>query len=408
MRPLDAPLAIEGGTPIRRAFLPFGRPRISEEEIAAVADVLRSGWLGMGERTLEFERAFADYCGAGHAVAVSSCTAGLHLSLAALDVGPGDEVVTTPMTFAATVNAILAVGATPVLVDIDPRTLNVEPAAVAAAITPRTRALLPVHFGGRALDLTGLGALARERGLSLVEDAAHAVGARHAGARVGGHGHLVSFSFYPNKNMTTIEGGMVTTNDAALAESLALLRIHGLSNDAWKRYHTRRLVTSQVVRFGFKANLTDVQAALGLGQLARLEEFLALRERYAAIYDEALADLPLDRQARPEPGADRHGLHLYVVLLRLDELTCDRDQVVRALRAENIGVGLHYQAIHEHPYYAGTLGYARGAFPVAEDVSARTLTLPLGPGMDEDDLRDVVHALRCVLTRYRAPAAERS
>jgi len=408
MRALDAPLAIDGGTPIRAQFLPFGRPLISEQEIAAVADVLRSGWLGMGERTIAFERAFAAYCGADHAVSVSSCTAALHLSLVALGLGPGDEVVTTPMTFAATVNAILEVGASPVLVDIDPRTLNVEPDAVAAAIGPRTKALLPVHFGGRPVDLTAFGALARAHGLAIVEDAAHAVGAVHAGARVGSHGNLAAFSFYPNKNMTTIEGGMVTTDDPELAEALRLLRLHGLSNDAWKRYHTKALVTSQVVRFGYKANLTDVQSVLGMGQLERLEEFLGVRERYAAVYDAALADLPIDRQERQAGPGERHGLHLYVILLRLDELTCDRDQVVRALRAENIGVGLHYQALHEHPYYAQRLGHGAGAFPVAEDVSARTLTLPLGPSMSGEDLHDVVHAVRCVLARYRATARGRA
>lgn len=396
------PIAIDGGRPIRDEFLPFGRPMIGEEEIAAVGAVLRSGWIGMGERTIAFERAFAGHVGARHAVSVSSCTAGLHLALAAAGVGPGDEVVTAAMTFVATVNAILETGATPVLVDVHPRTLDMTADAAARALTRRTRALLPVHFGGLPCDLDGLGSLARERGLVVLEDAAHAAGARYRGRPVGGHGNLAAFSFYPNKNLTTIEGGMVTTDDDGIAEEMRLLRLHGLSSDAWRRYAARDLVVSLALRSGFKYNMTDVQAVLGLGQLARLDGFLAIRERYAATYDEALADLPIDRQDRPPPGGpDRHALHLYIVLLRLEELAADRNTIVRALRAERVGAGVHYQAIHEHPYFAETLPYRKGDFPVAESVSARTLTLPLSPSMTEEDLWDVIEAVRGVLARYR-------
>ena len=401
-RELHEPIAAEGGRPIRDEFLPFGRPVVSEEEITAVAAVLRSGWLGMGKRTLEFEEAFARYTGARHAVTVSSCTAGLHVALLAAGLGPGQEVVTTPMTFVATVNAILQTGATPVLVDIDPHTLNIETEAVAQAITPRTRAILPVHFGGLPCDLEGLGELACSHGLALVEDAAHGVGARYRGKPIGGYGNLAAFSFYPNKNMTTIEGGMVTTDDDRLAEEMRLLRLQGLSSDAWRRFGSKDLVVSHALRLGYKYNLTDVQSVLGLGQLSRLEAFLGVRERYAEIYDRELAELPIDTQRRPPCGSpDRHGLHLYVILLRLEELTVDRDTVVRALRAENIGVGVHYLPIHEHPYHAETLSYRTGDFPVAESVSKRTLTLPLSPGMSEEDLWDVIEAVRSVLSRYR-------
>jgi dTDP-4-amino-4,6-dideoxygalactose transaminase len=422
-------IAFEGGTPIRNDFLPFGRPLITEEEIAAVGQVLRSGWIGMGKRTIEFEQAFAASCGARHAVSVSSCTAGLHIALIAAGVGPGHEVITTPLTFVATVNTILETGATPVLVDIDPRTLNIEAAAVAAAITPRTRAILPVHFGGLACDLPAFGELARARGLAIIEDAAHAVGTRCAGKTIGGHGNLVAFSFYPNKNITSIEGGMVTTDDDALAEEMRLLRMHGLSSDAWRRFSAKEVVVSEAIRGGYKYNLTDVQSVLGLGQLARLEEFLTTRERYAAIYDRELEGLPIDRQTRPPLGertrvrsarasktsgandpsagaldtlpADRHGLHLYVILLRLDELTVDRNTILKALRAENVGAGLHYMAVHEHHYFQSILPYRRGDFFVAESVSERTLTLPLSPSMSEDDVWDVIEAVRSVLTRYR-------
>ncbi|MBI2822265.1 MAG: DegT/DnrJ/EryC1/StrS family aminotransferase [Acidobacteria bacterium] len=386
----------------RTEFLPFGQPLISEEEIEAVAEVLRSGWIGMGERTLEFEKAFSMYTGARHAVSVSSCTAGLHLALIAAGVGEGDEVITTPMTFVATVNAILQVSATPVLADIDPCTLNIEPEAVARRVTSKTRALLPVHFGGLACDLDGLGSLARRHCLSLIEDAAHAAGARFLGKAIGGHGNMAVFSFYPNKNMTTVEGGMITTDDDRIAEQLRLLRLQGLSSDAWRRFSSKEPVAAHATCLGYKYNLTDVQAVLGLGQLARLEEFLAMRERYAEIYDHEFADLPIDRQNRPKPGlGERHGLHLYVILLRLEDLTSSRDEVVQALRRRNIGAGVHYCAIHEHPYHGRMLRYRSGDLPVAESISRRTLTLPLSASMDEEDLWDVIHAVRAVLTRSR-------
>ncbi|MBI1722714.1 MAG: DegT/DnrJ/EryC1/StrS family aminotransferase [Gemmatimonadetes bacterium] len=397
---------MEGGQPIRDTYLVFGRPLFSEEEIQDVVAVLRSGWPGMGKKTIEFEQAFAEYCGARHAVSIASCTAGLHVALLAAGVGRGDEVVTTAMTFAATINAIRQTGATPVLVDIDPNTLNLTPEAVSHAITPKTKAILPVHFGGLPCDLERLGELARSHRLAIIEDAAHAVGGVYHGRRVGGHGNLACFSFYPNKNMTTIEGGMITTDDDGLVEEMRLLRLHGLSSDAWKRFESKAFIPSRVVRDGFKYNMTDVQAVLGLGQLKRLEAFLATRERYAAILDEELAGLPFDRQLRPPlGGTDRHALHLYVILLRLEELTVDRDHILAAIREENIGVTAHYLAINEHPYYQRVLPYRPGDFPFAERVSARTLTLPMSPSMSEDDLFDVIDAVRSVLARYRVPAA---
>jgi len=396
-------LAIDGGEPLRSSFLPFGQPTLDESEIARVADVLRSGWLGMGQRTLDFEQAFAHYVGARHAVAVSSCTAGLRMALETAGVRPGDEVITTPMTFAATVNVILAVGGRPVLADIDPDTFNLRPEAVAAAIGPRTRVLMPVHFGGLPCDLAELWALAGRHDLRIVEDAAHAVGAEYAGRRIGGHGHLAAFSFYPNKNMTTIEGGMVTTDDAAAADDLRLQRMHGLSNDAWRRYTCQELIVSQVVRSGFKYNMTDVQAELGLSQLGRLDGFLAVRRAQAERYDRELAGLPLQPQRRPPAASGHlHALHLYVVLVELERLRVDRDTVVRALRAENIGVGVHYQAIHQHPYFARELAYRPGDLPGAERAAARTLTLPLGPSMTDADQDLVLAALRDVLGHYAA------
>jgi dTDP-4-amino-4,6-dideoxygalactose transaminase len=395
-------LAIDGGDPLRSELLPFGRPVLEESEIEGVAEVLRSGWLGMGARTSAFEQKFASYVGAQQAVAVSSCTAGLQLALESAGVVSGDEVITTPMTFAATVNVILAAGAKPVLVDVDRQTYNINLELIEAAITSRTRCLLPVHFGGLACDLTALSALATRHGLSVVEDAAHAVGAWHAGTRVGGHGNLASFSFYPNKNMTTIEGGMVTTDDEPAARAMSQARQLGLSSDAWQRYGSAELVVSEVVRPGLKSTFTDVQAQLGLSQLERLEGFQTLRHSQAAAYDVALDGLPLTHQFRPAAGSgDVHALHLYLVQLDLDALRVDRDRIVRALRAENIGVGVHYQAIHEHPYFASLMPYGPGSLPESEWISRHTVTLPLGPSMTGSDQGQVVEALESVLEHYR-------
>jgi dTDP-4-amino-4,6-dideoxygalactose transaminase len=395
-------LAIDGGEPVLEEFLPFGRPDLGEEEIAAVAEVVRSSWIGMGPRTLEFEEAFADYVGAGHAVALGSCTAALHLALLASDVGPGDEVITSGLTFAATVNAILATGARPVLVDVDRRTLNLDPGEVEAALTERTRAILPVHFGGLACDMAALGAIAERHDLRIVEDAAHAVGAEVDGARIGALGHAACFSFYPNKNMTTGEGGMVTVEDPAVADALRELRLHGLGVDGWKRYAAKQLVPSVVIRHGWKYNMTDLQAALGLVQLRRLDGFQARREEMARRFDEAFADLPVDRQIRPdEASGGRHALHLYVLLPRLAELTVGRDEVVLALRAENVGAAMHYPAMHQHPFYREEMGIARGDLPNADWVTERTLSLPMSPSMSDRDLDAVITATRSVLEHYR-------
>lgn len=402
--PAAEPAATPGGAPVREKFLPVAVPLISEEEIAAVVDVLRSGWIGMGERTLAFERAFAEYVGVPHAVAVSSCTAALHTALLAAGVGPGDEVITTPLTFAATVNMIIATGATPVLADIDPHTLNLSPASVERAITPRTRALLPVHFAGLSCDLDALHALARRHDLALIEDAAHAVGTVHGGMRIGARGNLTCFSFYPTKNMTTIEGGMITTSDAALADEMRRIRMHGLSADAWRRFGPGTAIQQEVVRLGFKYNMTDVAAAIGLGQLARLEGFIEHRERLARRYDEGLRGLPLEIPARPPAGApDRHALHLYVVLVQEERLGASRDQVVSALRAQNIGATVHYPAIHHHTYYREAVQYDEDELRVATDVTRRIISLPLSAAMTNGDVDDVVGAMHRVLACFPVP-----
>lgn len=395
-------LAIEGGTPVAPRFIVFGAPALGDEEIAEVVATLRSGWIGTGPRTQAFEAAFREYVGARHAIAVSSCTAALHLSLVVAGLGVGHDVVTTPLSFVATANAILHAGARPVFADIDRTTLNLDPGTAAAACGPRTRAVLPVDFAGLPCDLDAFAALAERAGLVLIEDAAHAVGARHRGTAIGGRGHLTCFSFYPNKTMTTGEGGMVTTARDDWAGALAIWRLHGLDRDAWKRFHVQDLLLSHAVVPGFKYNMTDIDAALGLHQLRKLPHFLAVRERYAARYDAAFASLrEVSTPPRPAAPGERHGLHLYLLLLDLDRLTVHRDQVVRALRAENVGAAIHYAAIHLHPYYARTFGHRRGEFPNAEWASDRVLTLPLTPAMSDEDVEHVVQAVHKVLGRYR-------
>jgi len=390
--------ALAGGRPIRSdgRYLVFGRPHILEEDIAAVVRTLESGWIGTGPQTTRFEKAFAEYVGAAHAVALASCTSALRLSMLALGIGPGDEVITTPLTFCATVNSILHSGARPVLADCDPVTWNLDPAEVERHITPRTRGILPVHFGGRLCDMEALTALARTHGLVLVEDCAHAIettgrDGRHAGA----YGDLAAFSFYATKNVTTAEGGMVVTADREVADRLRVLALHGMSKDAWKRYSDDGYRHYDIVELGYKANMTDLQASLGLGQLARVEQNLLTREEIWRRYDDAFADLPIELPAPVERGT-RHARHLYTILIP-ERSGLDRDLVLAALHAEGIGAGVHYQPVSGFSYYQDTLGVKLGDFPNAESIGRRTLSLPLSAGMTDDDVEDVIAALRRIL-----------
>jgi len=388
------PPAIAGGPPLFDELLVFGQPSLGEEEVEAVSDVIRSRWIGQGPKCAEFEQRFAELTGAAHAVSVSSCTAGMHLALTALGIGPGDEVITTSLTFVATLNAILHTGASVVLADVDPVTLDLDPRLAAEKITPQTKAIMPVHFGGHPCDLDAFRSLAGEHGLAIVEDAAHAVGAAYGGEPIGAHGIAV-FSFYANKNITTAEGGMITCEDADLAERLEVLRLHGLSRDAWKRFSSKKVVYSDAIDLGFKYNLTDLQAALGLVQLRRLDEFMAIRRRVCAVFDEELAGVPgLRTPPRPWNDTVRHGHHLYIVEVDPEEFGCDRDELLEGLRAENIGAGIHYRAAHLHPYYQRTLGLPVGALPETERLSARVLSLPLSASMTEDDAARVALAVR--------------
>jgi dTDP-4-amino-4,6-dideoxygalactose transaminase len=378
-------------------FIPFGVPAIGRAERLAVDQTLASRWIGTGPEVARFEAEFADAVGASHAVAVSSCTAALHLALLTHGIGPGDEVITTPMSFVATANAVLYSGAEPVFADIDDGTLNLDPSAVAEQITSRTRAILAVHFGGAPCDIAALRGLAKRHDLALIEDAAHAVGSRFGdGRRVGSSGNDTCFSFYPNKNITTCEGGMLTTEDATRAERLRSLRLHGLSTDAWKRFGSRALVRSRMHALGFKYNMTDLQAALGRAQLTRLEAFTELRNRQARRYRAAFADCQ-HFAALPALSAGRSAYHLFTLWVR----GLVRDEVIEELRRAGVGASIHYHPIHLQPYYRERDPTLAGRFPAAERAGAQTLSLPIGPCVRAADQERIIRAVQEIDRRHR-------
>jgi dTDP-4-amino-4,6-dideoxygalactose transaminase len=387
---------------LRDEFLVFGSPLIDDDAIAEVVDSLRSGWIGTGPKVERFEAMLAGYLGAPHVRCVSSCTAALTLLLEALSVGPGDEVLVPAMTFAASANAVEHVGATPVFVDSADETGLIDLVRAEEAITERTRAIVPVHLAGRPLDMDRLNAVRDRHGLVVVEDAAHALGAEWNGRRIGAHGNATAFSFYVTKNITTIEGGAVAVDDPELASTVEQLALHGLSGGAWQRFSDTGFRHYEVVRPGFKHNMTDVQAALGLHQLPKLDAWIDVRAERWARYDELLAGLPLTLPPAPDPRS-RHARHLYTVLLD-DGLPVDRDELLDALAARRIGAGVHYRGVHLHPYYRDRYGIDPADLPVATDISRRTLSLPLSPKVTPADQEDVAAALRLAL---RIPAAAR-
>jgi len=387
-------------TPVREEFLPPFAPCLGEEEYEEVLDTLRSGWITMGPKTRQFEEAFARHVGASHAIAVSSCTAGLHVALVAGNIGPGDEVITTPLTFCSTANVIVHQGAVPVLADVRPDTYNIDPEEIERRLTPRTKALIPVHLGGQPCQMEAIQALADEHDLLVIEDAAHALGAEYKGRRIGTFRDVTVFSFYATKNLTTGEGGMVCTEDEDLAERISILRLHGISSDAWKRYSDKGAWYYEVLLPGYKYNMTDVQAALGLHQLAKQERFQQLREEYARIYTEAFADLP-EIHAPYVKDHVRHAWHLYLIRLDLDRLTIDRGQFIEALRRQNVGASVHFIPLHLHPYYQVRYGFKKGDYPVAESVYEGIVSLPLYPKMTRKDVDDVIEAVSRVISGSR-------
>jgi dTDP-4-amino-4,6-dideoxygalactose transaminase len=375
----------------------FAPLSIGEAEVAEVVATLQSGWLTTGPRVARFERAFAEYVGATHAVALNSGTAALHLSLLAAGIGPGDEVVTTPLTFCATANAIVHVGATPRFADVDATTWNLCPSSAADAATPRTRALLPVHYAGRPVDVAAFRQLADRLGAVVIEDAAHCVEGRSAGTKIGAAADLTCFSFYATKNLTTGEGGMLTTSREDWATSARAASLHGMSSDAWARYAPGGSPHYDVAAPGFKYNMMDLQAAIGLHQLATIDDRLHRREAIWRDYDEALADLPVTRPA-PVRAGDTHAHHLYTILVG-PESGWTRDALMLALREQGISTSVHFRAVHLHSYYAQRFGLRSGMFPVAEMVSERTLSLPLSAAMTDAEVEHVVRALDRTLRR---------
>jgi perosamine synthetase len=391
-------LAIDGGTPVRGRLLPYGHQVVDEADVQAVVEALRSDWLTTGPKVAEFEEAFAAAVDARYAVAVSSGTAALHGAAFAAGIGPDDEVITTPMTFAATANCIRYQGSKVVFADVEPRTLNIAVGRVEEAITPQTRAIIPVDYAGQPADLDELYALAEENHLVVIEDAAHALGATYKGRKVGSLATMTVFSFHPVKHITTGEGGLITTNDSKLAERLRAFRNHGISIN-----HRQREVAGawfyEMRDLGYNYRITDIGCALGLSQLKKLPGWMARRREIAARYTAEFTRMP-----EVEPPyvleAREPSWHLYVLRLHLERLRVDRSQVFRAMRAENIGVNVHYIPVPWHPYYR-KLGYGPGHWPVAEGAYERMLTLPLWPGMTDADVQDTVEAVRKVVAAYR-------
>ena len=383
-------------------FLPFAQPEIGQEEIDEVVDTLRSGWLTGGPKVQAFEEGFRDVTGASHAVALSSCTAGMHLALLAAGIGPGDEVITTPLTFAATVNVILHAGATPVLADVREDDYNIDVDEIERKITPRTKALLPVHYGGQPCRMDELQALADRHKLRVIEDAAHAIGARYRGQPIGALTDAAVFSFYPIKAITTGQGGMLTTNDADLANQVRLLSLHGLSKNAWNRYSKGGSAEYQILAPGFNYAMTDIQAALGIHQLKRLEAFQARRTHIANQYNALFAGVP--ELIRP-PMRDEivHAWHLYPIRLQLDRLTIDRAHFIEELRERGIGTSVHFIPIHLHPYYRKALSLGPGDFPVTEAIYEGLISLPIYPRMEDASVERVAAAVREIAEAHRRP-----
>jgi dTDP-4-amino-4,6-dideoxygalactose transaminase len=381
-------------------FCHFHRPWLGEEEEKEILDTLRSGWLTTGAKTHQLEKLFAEYVGCKHAIGLNSCTAGLHLALAALGIGPGDEVITTPMTFAATANVIVHQGAKPVFVDVEPETLNIDAQRIESRITEKTKAILPVHLYGHPCDMEIILGLSQKYHVAVVEDAAHAVESEYHGKKVGNIGDCTAFSFYATKNMTTGEGGMLTTNRDDLAEKIRILSLHGITADAWMRHGDNGYVHWDVLYPGYKYNMFDLQASLGIHQIKKLEPFWQRRKRWIETYNRAFKDVTEIQLLQAKDNV-KHAYHLYPILIKTEDLTVDRDEILRALKESGIGVGVHFRALHLLTFYAKTFGFKRGGFPNAEDASERLISLPLYPKMEEEDVQRVIAVLKDILRRYK-------
>lgn len=391
--------AAEGGTPVRSTFLIYGSPRIEEPEIREILDTLKSGWLGTGKKTHLFENMFKKHTGSKHALGLNSCTAALHLACVVSGLRSGDEVITTPMTFCATANVIIHVGATPVFVDVEKESMNIDPDQIEAHITDNTRAILIVHFAGRSCSMDKIMKIVKKHDLMLIEDCAHAIETSWNGKPVGTFGNFGCFSFYVTKNVVTGEGGMLVTDNDEQGERARILSLHGMSKDAYKRFSESGYKHYSVEYAGFKYNMTDMQASLGIPQLERLNINWERRQEIWNQYNDAFQDLPCITPS-PVKSGTKHAFHLYTLLLNLDRLRVNRDTILDALAKENIGVGVHYLALHLQQFYRHTYNYHEGQFPIAEWISERTISIPLSPALSDEDVGDVIRAVRKVLIWY--------
>jgi dTDP-4-amino-4,6-dideoxygalactose transaminase len=380
------------GAKMRDAFLPFALPDIDEAELAEIKEALDSGWLTTGPKTRQFEAEFAAAVGARHAIAVNSCTAALHLALEAIGLQRGDEVITTPYTFAATAEVVRYFDARPIFVDIDPCSLNMQPNLIEAAISGRTRAILPVHIAGLPVALDAIYDLARSYGLPVIDDAAHAFPAQYKGQTVGGLSDLTCFSFYATKTITTGEGGMICTNHDHWADHCRVMALHGISKDAWKRYTAEGSWYYEIIAPGYKYNMTDIAAAMGLAQLRKAETMWRRRREIAQQYSEAFRTLP-ELQVPDDCPDSQHAWHLYMLRLNLEQLRIDRAQFIQELKQRNIGSSVHFIPLHLHPYYRETYGYRPQDFPVAYREYQREVSLPIYSRMSNHDVRDVIDAV---------------
>ena len=381
---------------MKEPYIVFGSPYIGDEEIEEVTKTLKSGWLGSGPKVTQFEREFAEYVGAKHAVALNSCTAGLHLSMVCSGLKPGDEVITTTLTFAATANSIVHVGAIPVFVDVDRKTMNIDPNRIEAAITPKTRAIIPVHFAGRPCDMDAINSIAQKHNLIVIGDAAHCIEGKYGDQKIGSISSMTCFSFYVTKNMTTAEGGMITTNDGDIAKQIKSFGLHGMSSDAWKRFSDEGYKHYEVVYPGFKYNMTDIAASLGLCQLPRLDAWMKRREEIWNKYNAAFSDLPCWVPEEPD-SENYHARHLYTLLLDIDNLNLTRDQMIVELHKRGIGTGVHYRALHLHQYYRERFGYKPEDFPNANWISDRTFSIPLSAKLSDDEVDRVISNVKDLL-----------
>ena len=389
-----------GGKPLRDKYIIFGSPVIEKPEIDDVVDSLTTGWLGTGPKVKRFEEAFKEYVESKYAVAVNSCTAALHLALLVIDLSPGAEVITTPLTFTATAASIIHAGANPIFVDVDQKSMNITTEFIEPAITERTKAIIPVHFAGRPCNMKKITELSERYGLRIIEDAAHAIEAVSQGKKIGSIGDLTCFSFYVTKNIVTGEGGMVTTNNEEYAEKIKVMALHGMTKDAWHRFTDQGFKHYQVIYAGFKYNMTDIQAAIGYHQLKRIEHYASRRNMIWNYYNDAFNELPVITPSDNALTGDRHARHLYTLLLKIDDLSINRDQFMDALHKENIGTGVHYIALHLHPYYAERYNLKRGMFPNAEYISDRTVSIPLSAKLNDADVEDIVKAVSRILNYY--------